>query len=170
VSKIITLSDSEAKLVISLCRNFSTLSDKESKKCKTIIDKLEMLHKRITVQSAKAKGRNLQKWVLDRIAYLLDYVLPNDKDISLLRSREMGQNGTDIVIAEKLREKFPYAVECKNCEKINLFQFITQAKKNVTVDLPFVMLILHNKQIKTPLFCIEFDGLAHLFNKKDYKE
>lgn len=64
--------------------------------------------KRITVQSAKAKGRNLQKSVvqglLDRFASLtLDDV----------RSCSMGSNGADVIMSTAAKQLIPYEIECK---------------------------------------------------------
>ena len=66
--------------------------------------------KRIKISSAKAKGRNLQKWVCGKISKLLN--IPWGKD-ELIASREMGQSGTDVRLIGEALEKFPYSVECK---------------------------------------------------------
>lgn len=65
--------------------------------------------------SAKAKGRRLQQ----AVASLLQNTLalsPND-----VKSLPMGSQGADVWLSEAARYKFPFAVECKNTERINLW-------------------------------------------------
>ena len=66
-------------------------------------------------QSAKAKGRNLQKWVRERLIEELN-IHPED-----IESRSMGAGGEDLIMARAAREKFPHSIECKNVEKLNVF-------------------------------------------------
>ena len=54
-------------------------------------------------QSAKAKGRNLQKWVRQMLIEILD-VHPED-----VESRSMGAGGEDLIMARAAREKFPHS-------------------------------------------------------------
>ena len=55
-------------------------------------------------QSAKAKGRNLQKWVREMLIEILD-VHPED-----VESRSMGAGGEDLIMARAAREKFPHLI------------------------------------------------------------
>ena len=75
-------------------------------------------------QSAKAKGRKLQQWFRDR---LIDVLEIHEEDIE---SRSMGAGGEDLIMARAAREKFPYSVECKNQEKINIWESYKQADMN----------------------------------------
>ena len=76
------------------------------------------------VQSAKAKGRRLQQWVRDMLIELLE-VHPED-----VESRSMGAGGEDIIMARAARQKFPFSVECKNTEKLNVWDAYDQACAN----------------------------------------
>ena len=69
-------------------------------------------------QSAKAKGRKLQQWVRDQIIEQLE-VHPED-----IESRSMGAGGEDLIMARAAREKFPFSIECKNVEKLNVLSLI----------------------------------------------
>lgn len=163
MSRMISFTDKEIELMIDALLEGQAGSTTGSR-YKRLIDKIQKPHKRITVQSAKAKGRNLQKWALRMIANLLRYDLPEDKDLSLIRSREMGQSGTDIVINKSLRDRFPFAVECKNQEQISLPAFVEQARSNTSSSLPYLMVILKNKSLKNPLICMEQEGLSYLYD------
>ena len=67
-------------------------------------------------QSAKAKGRKLQQWVRDQIIEQLE-VHPED-----IESRSMGAGGEDLIMARAARQKFPFSIECKNVEKLNVWE------------------------------------------------
>ena len=67
-------------------------------------------------QSAKAKGRRFQQWVRDKLVESLG-IHPED-----IESRSMGAGGEDLIMARAAREKFPYSVECKNQERLNLWE------------------------------------------------
>ena len=76
------------------------------------------------VQSAKAKGRRLQQWVRTKLIEMLE-VHPED-----VESRSMGAGGEDIIMARAARQKFPFSVECKNTEKLNVWDAYDQACAN----------------------------------------
>jgi len=65
-------------------------------------------------QSAKSKGRWLQKWVVQMILSLYKLLEPDD-----VRSTSMGASGEDVLLSPAARKLFPYSVECKNVEKLN---------------------------------------------------
>ena len=66
-------------------------------------------------QSAKAKGRKLQQWVRDK---LIDLLSISAEDIE---SRSMGASGEDLIMAQAARQKFPFSIECKNQERLNIW-------------------------------------------------
>ena len=67
--------------------------------------------------SAKAKGRKLQQWFTN----LLVEVLSLDKED--LESRPMGSQGEDIIMGKQSRDQFPYSIECKNQEAVNVLLY-----------------------------------------------
>ena len=84
-------------------------------------------------QSAKAKGRRLQQWIRDILIEKLN-VHPED-----IESRSMGAGGEDLIMARAARELFPYSVECKNQEKINVWESYKQAEENALLNLNAVV-------------------------------
>mgnify|MGYP001255607725 CR=1 FL=1 len=84
------------------------------------------MKKRMRPQSAKAKGRRLQQQFRDLLIEKLD-IHPED-----IESRSMGAGGEDLVMARAAREKFPFSIECKNVEKLNVWEAYNQAKENST--------------------------------------
>ena len=89
-------------------------------------------------QSAKAKGRRLQQWVRDQLIEELN-VHPED-----IESRSMGAGGEDLIMARAAREKFPYSIECKNQEKLNLWESYKQATENSKDYEPIVVIKKNN--------------------------
>ena len=90
-------------------------------------------------QSAKAKGRNLQKWTRERLIEELD-IHPED-----INSTSMAAGGEDVIMARAAREKFPYSIECKNQEKLNVWSAYDQAESNSGNYEPLVV-IKRNRQ------------------------
>jgi hypothetical protein len=64
--------------------------------------------KRISVQAAKAKGRNLQKLVQSKVLGAFSSLTTDD-----VRSTSMGAGGSDVQLSQAAKALFPYDVECK---------------------------------------------------------
>ena len=107
-------------------------------------------------QSAKAKGRRLQQWVRDLLIEKLD-VHPED-----IESRSMGAGGEDLIMARAAREKFPYSIECKNQESINIWKSYEQAKENSGEYEPIVVLKRNNVK---PLVLVDANYFVNLHNR-----
>lgn len=77
-------------------------------------------------RSAKSKGKRLQNAVRDLILEHFPQLEPDDVVSTL-----MGDSGTDIKLSPHARKVFPYSVEAKNQEKLNIWASLEQAEKNV---------------------------------------
>jgi hypothetical protein len=84
-------------------------------------------------QSAKNKGRQFQKEVRDTILSTFPELHPDD-----VRSTSMGAGGEDILLSHAARTVFPYSVECKNVERLNIWQAVDQVKDNCGEHTPLV--------------------------------
>ena len=111
-------------------------------------------------QSAKAKGRNLQKWVDNKLIEEFN-IHPED-----IKSCSMGAGGEDVVMARAAREKFPFSVECKNVEKLNVWDAYEQAKANSSGYEPIVVM---KKNHKKPLVVLDAEHFISIVkdNVKD---
>ena len=107
-------------------------------------------------QSAKAKGRRLQQWVRDQLIEQLD-VHPED-----IESRSMGAGGEDLIMARAAREKFPYSIECKNQESINIWKSYEQAKENAGNYEPIVVVKRNNTK---PLVLVDANYFVKMHEK-----
>lgn len=111
--------------------------------------------------SAKAKGRRLQQWVRDKLIEMLE-VHPED-----IESRSMGAGGEDLIMARAARSKFPHSIECKNVEKLNIWDAYEQASANCGDYEPLVVI---KKNGKKPLVVIDAEYYIQLFGDKDGKD
>lgn len=109
-------------------------------------------------QSAKAKGRLLQQWVRDKLIEMLD-VHPED-----IESRSMGAGGEDLIMARAARKKFPMSIECKNVEKLNIWDAYEQASANCGDYQPIVVM---KKNGKKPLVVVDAEYYINLFGDKN---
>ena len=98
--------------------------------------------KRISVQSAKSKGRNLQKLVAKKISELLNIPFGPDEDIA---SRPMGQAGCYIRLSPGVQKRFPYSVECKCQERFNVVTAIKQAIENQKEGTEWLLFFTKNR-------------------------
>ena len=108
-------------------------------------------------QSKKAKGRRLQQWVRDLLIEKLE-VHPED-----IESRSMGAVGEDLIMSRSAREKFPYSIECKNQESLNIWKSYEQAQQNSGNYEPIVVIKRNN--IK-PLVLVDEDYFIELHKKR----
>tara|TARA_X000001382_G_C3158655_1_gene175490 strand:+ start:677 stop:1012 length:336 start_codon:yes stop_codon:yes gene_type:complete len=85
-------------------------------------------------RSAKNKGKRLQNKIRDLILEKFS-TLENDD----VRSITMGDSGEDILLSPAARKLFPFSVECKNQEKLNIWSALDQAEQNSGEHTPLVI-------------------------------
>ena len=108
-------------------------------------------------RSAKNKGKRLQNKVRDLILEKFDILEPDD-----VRSITMGDSGEDILLSPAARRLFPFSVECKNQEKLNIWSALEQAEENSGKHSPLVIF----KRNRTKTYAVlEFNKLLELLNE-----
>lgn len=115
--------------------------------------------------SAKGKGRRLQQYVAQSIR---DQFGLDELDV---RSTSMGDTGADVKLSSAALAKFPYAVECKNVEKINLWAAWEQAGKHVQgLDRDGIQpLLVIKRNHSGVLAVISFEHLIKLLGGRDHE-
>jgi len=108
-------------------------------------------------RSAKNKGKRLQNKVRDIILEKFDKLEPDD-----VRSITMGDSGEDILLSPAARRLFPFSVECKNQEALNIWSSLEQAENNSGKHTPLV--IFKRNRSKT-YAVLEFEELLKLLNE-----
>ena len=111
------------------------------------------------IQSAKAKGRKLQQW----FTKLLVDVLGLDSED--MESRPMSSQGEDVIMGIFSRKRFPYSIECKNQESVNVWKAYAQAGENCKGYEPLVVI---KRNRSKPLVLVDAQHFVSLF-KEDTK-
>ena len=109
-------------------------------------------------RSAKNKGKRLQNQVRDLI--LEKFQQLEDGDV---RSTTMGDSCEDILLSPAARKLFPFSVECKNQEKLNIWSSLEQAEDNAGKHIP--LLIFKRNRSKT-YATLQLDDLMRLLDEK----
>lgn len=111
-------------------------------------------------QSAKAKGRKLQKLVVAAILKFFPYLTERD-----VQSRAMGSQGTDVVMSEKAFNAFPMNIECKMQEtNKKLLDMWEQTKSNSKTGHPLLVISANRSPV---LAILELEVLMAYFNKSE---
>jgi hypothetical protein len=72
----------------------------------------------------------------------------------------MGAGGEDLIMARAAREKFPYSIECKNVEKLNVWEAYKQASENSKDYEPLVVMKKNNHKT---LVVLDAESFVKLF-------
>ena len=109
-------------------------------------------------RSAKAKGRRLQNKIRDLLLEEFKELEPDD-----IRTAIMGETGEDIKLSPAARRKIPFSFECKNQEKINIWESLNQAEES-SGDYPPVLIFKRNRS-KTYV-TLELEDFLKLINDR----
>ena len=112
------------------------------------------------IKSAKAKGRNLQNLVRDKLRSIFVGKVLEEDDI---KSQTMGMGGEDIVLSPSAKKVIPYSFECKNTERLNLWKSLEQCESNCEDREP-VLVIKRNRSDVYAI--IKFDKFLNLIEEK----
>lgn len=120
--------------------------------------------KPISIASRKAKARELQKYVASKISEITG--IPCGKD-ELIESREMGQAGSDVKLIGEAQKLFPFAVECKRTEKLDLFGAIRQAKTNMKKGVDWI--VVHRRSQEEAFVTLDADVFFEIIGEIIYE-
>lgn len=93
-------------------------------------------------KSAKAKGRNLQNYVRDKLRSIFvdNWTKVPRLEYDDIKSQTMGMGGEDIVLSPTAKKLIPYSFECKNTERLNLWGSIKQCEGNCEDRIPTLII------------------------------
>jgi hypothetical protein len=97
----------------------------------------------VKTRSAKAKGRRLQNLVAQRIREVFG---ASELDV---KPQLMGGTGVDIQLSSDMAKRFPFSVECKNQESLNIWAALKQASDNAVESTAPVVVFTRNREGKT---------------------
>ena len=66
----------------------------------------------------------------------------------------MGLNGKDIILRGHIAKEFPYDIECKCCEQLDISNWIKQAKSNSKGNW---LVVFKKKEIGEPIVLMDWD-------------
>ena len=120
------------------------------------------------IKSAKAKGRTLQNYVRDKLRKVFVDAWSKYPKLEYddIKSQTMGMGGEDIVLSPLAKRLIPYSFECKNTERLNLWEALNQCEGNCE-DRDPVLIIKRNRSKVYAV--IEFDHFIDYIGGKNEK-
>lgn len=112
----------------------------------------------MTPQSAKQKGRTLQKWTRDLILAMFPKLQPDD-----VRSTSMGATGEDVQLSPAARAYVPYQIECKNKATSQIHTYYEQAKEHGNYE----PLVIVKKDRDIPLAVVSAEHFFQLLRRNN---
>lgn len=113
-------------------------------------------------RTAKAKGRRLQNWIRDFIMDTFSGVL-RDGDV---KPAIMGEGGEDIKLSPAALDVFPYSIEAKNVEKLNVWAAYQQAVDHNAAGEPLLIMKKNNNR---PLAVVDAEHFLNLVRRANVK-
>lgn len=107
--------------------------------------------------SAKAKARRLQNWTRDYMLKLTEGILTADD----IRSAIMGEAGEDIKLTTKARQVFPFTFECKNTERLNIWDAYRQSEAHAE-KVHHEPVVIFSRNRHRPLACIDAEYFLNM--------
>jgi len=105
----------------------------------------------MNTRSSKAKGRKLQNFVRDMLRDIFSELEDDD-----IKSQTMGMVGEDIVLSPAAKKCIPYSFECKNVERLQMWDSIDQCESNCDDRVPVVVFKKNQRQPYVALPFVDF--------------
>ena len=132
--------------------------------CQKLFLKLKSVQRgqELNPKSVKAKGRRLQNLVRDLLRSVFSFLHEDD-----IKSQTMGMSGEDIVLSPAARTIIPYSFECKNKERLNIWQSIEQCEDNCNGSIPVVVFKRNNSKTYAVMEFDEWLKVAQTYHKRN---
>ncbi len=100
-------------------------------------------------KSVKSKGRKFQNFIRDLMLSRAPNLKPDD-----IRSTSMGVSGPDIQLSTAAKIIYPWAVEAKCQERLNLWKSWDQTKAHVDPEDPYLVPLLFVKKNRSDILVV----------------
>jgi hypothetical protein len=110
----------------------------------------------MTPKSAKAKGRRLAMEFADAVRDRLELPLED------VRVTPAGVNGSDLTLSARATEVFPFDVESKNVERLNIWDALDQVTKRSDKLSPLVVFSRNRSDMFVALRADDFLDLVEV--------
>ena len=119
----------------------------------------------MNIKSAKAKGRNLQNLVRDKLRKIFvdDWTKIPKLEYDDIKSQTMGMGGEDIVLSPIAKKLIPYSFECKNTERLNLWGSLKQCEDNCEYREPILVIKRNRSEVYVVM---KFDSFLENIKEK----
>lgn len=108
--------------------------------------------------SAKAKGRRCAQEAREALLRASPSLEPGDIDVT-----PSGCTGVDLRLSPRAKRVYPFAIEAKNQERINIWQAIDQSKGN-TKDSEYSLVVFRRNRSDL-MVCLKFDDFLTLLRR-----
>ena len=112
--------------------------------------------------SKKGKGRRLQNFVRDKLYEYFPSLRTGD-----IKSAVMGESGEDIKLSPAAEDLIHFSFECKNQERLNIWESLLQAETNSNNRTPVV--VFKRNRSKTYI-AFEFEEFLTLIGDNSVRE
>ena len=110
--------------------------------------------RKMKTSSAKNKGRRLQNEI---VTLLKRYFGFDNNDV---KSIPGSVNGEDVWLSKYARDKFPFSIEAKNSERLNIWKAILQATANRGEN---VQLVVFRKNFLSPYVTLDLETFLYIW-------
>jgi hypothetical protein len=111
---------------------------------------------KMRTKSAKAKGRRLVALVQKQVLEFFPGLQEDDLRIALA-----SETGCDLKLSPAARSVFPFSVECKNKESLNIWKAIAQAETN-TIEGTQTLVVFCRNNMPEPYVALKLIDFMQL--------
>lgn len=115
----------------------------------------------MNTRSCKAKGKRLQNFLRETLLSAFPALEPDD-----IKSAMASETGEDLKLSPAAKHLIPFSFECKNTEKIAVWQALKQAQDNANGRQPVVVF---SRNRSTPHVVISLETFVVLISQNANK-
>lgn len=109
--------------------------------------------------SAKAKGRRCASLARETLLRHASVLEPGDINVT-----SSGVTGPDLILSPLAKRIFPFAIECKNVEKLNVWEALKQAESHVHDNgLGSVPVLIFSRNHSRTYIAMELEAFLKLY-------
>ena len=109
--------------------------------------------------SRKGKGRRLQNFLKEKLYNYFPTLREGD-----VKTAVMGESGEDIILSPAARDLIPFSFECKNQERLNIWESLSQSEQNCDKYTPAV--VFKRNRSKTYI-ALELEEFLQIIGEKN---